>query len=172
VFCYIRMSPSGYYNTCLVFGRIFMYVTVLSMDTSFLVISNVALTGLIATFIAVQYLLIQELSNYSEQFFNKMIAASYSMTIGVNVIVTALIVGRLLQHRASLKNCLAADTLSLYTGLMALVIESAVPICVFGILSSVTALVDSQTSFFFSTMWTIICVRDFLYPKHLKMILK
>jgi hypothetical protein len=87
-----------------------------------------------------------------------MVAANYAMTLCVNTIVTVLIVLRLLLHRYRLKEVLGAETMKLYTGILAVVIESAVPICVFGALSSAMSLVNSQTQFFFSNLWTIVCV--------------
>ncbi|KAJ2936318.1 hypothetical protein H1R20_g779, partial [Candolleomyces eurysporus] len=63
--------------------------------------------------------------------------ASTALTVTTTVIITSLISFRLLRARRSLSKLLPSADMHLYTGVVAILIESALPLSVFGILAAV-----------------------------------
>jgi hypothetical protein len=63
-------------------------------------------------------------------------ATSNLLTVTTNIMVTGLIVFRLLRARRTLSRLLPSADLRPYTGVLALLIESALPLSLFGIISS------------------------------------
>ncbi|CAA7269971.1 unnamed protein product [Cyclocybe aegerita] len=61
-----------------------------------------------------------------------------SLSVSLNVFVTALIITRLMVLRQNCKGLLPRDTLNMYTGVSALLIESALPFSVLGIVFAIT----------------------------------
>jgi hypothetical protein len=64
-------------------------------------------------------------------------AASTFLTVATNIVVTSLITFRLLRARRALVNVLPAADVQVYTGVIAILIESAAPLAIFGIVSAV-----------------------------------
>lgn len=60
-----------------------------------------------------------------------------SLAVAYNVVVTALIVGKLLYTRRQIKGVLPAESLRTYTGVAAILIESAMPFSIMGIIFAV-----------------------------------
>ena len=74
----------------------------------------------------------------------KFAAASTLLTVSTNIIVTSLIAFRLLRARRSLAKVLPSADLRLYTGVVAILIESALPLTVFGIIAAIMQQLDYQ----------------------------
>lgn len=63
--------------------------------------------------------------------------ASQVLTVSTNIIVTSLIIFHLIRARRSLSKVLpSTETAHLYTGIVAILIESAFPLCVLGIIAA------------------------------------
>ncbi|EMD38814.1 hypothetical protein CERSUDRAFT_112546 [Gelatoporia subvermispora B] len=77
----------------------------------------------------------------------------YSMSISLNIILTALICGRLLYISRRVRQTMGADAAELYTGIVAILIESAVPYSVCGIIFLIPYVRGSQTSIAFAQIW-------------------
>ncbi|RXW21395.1 hypothetical protein EST38_g4455 [Candolleomyces aberdarensis] len=67
-------------------------------------------------------------------------AASTLLTVSTNIIVTTLITIRLLCARRTLANLLPSADVRVYTGVITILIESAAPLTIFGIITAVTSL--------------------------------
>ncbi|RXW17397.1 hypothetical protein EST38_g8450 [Candolleomyces aberdarensis] len=63
--------------------------------------------------------------------------AATALTVTTNVVITGLISFRLLRARRSLSKLLPSADMHLYTGVVAILIESALPLSLFGILAAV-----------------------------------
>ncbi|KAJ2921030.1 hypothetical protein H1R20_g16063, partial [Candolleomyces eurysporus] len=63
--------------------------------------------------------------------------AATALTVTTNVIITTLISVRLLRARRTLSKLLPSTDMHLYTGIVAILIESALPLTLFGILAAV-----------------------------------
>ncbi|KAJ2924615.1 hypothetical protein H1R20_g12486, partial [Candolleomyces eurysporus] len=68
------------------------------------------------------------------------------LTVLTNIIVTALITIRLLRARRTLEKLLPSADVRVYTGVIAILIESAAPLTIFGIITSAMKLAPSQDS--------------------------
>ncbi|OCH85074.1 hypothetical protein OBBRIDRAFT_785392 [Obba rivulosa] len=77
----------------------------------------------------------------------------YSMAIGLNLLVTMLICGRLLYISKWVRESLGNDTAKLYTGVMAITIESAIPYSLCGIMFLIPYVRRSPTSIGFAQIW-------------------
>jgi uncharacterized membrane protein len=64
-------------------------------------------------------------------------AASTFLTVATNIIVTLFITFRLLRARRTLEKLLPTADVRLYTGVIAIMIESAAPLTVFGIIAAI-----------------------------------
>jgi len=74
-------------------------------------------------------------------------------TIGLNVIVTCFIVGRLLHFSRRTRHILGRDTVKTYTDLSSILIESALPYALSGIAFLISYGIGSQTSALFLDIW-------------------
>lgn len=72
----------------------------------------------------------------------KFAAASTLLTVTTNIIVTGLIAFRLLRARRTLAKVLPSADLRLYTGVVAVLIESALPLSLFGIIAAILQQLD------------------------------
>jgi hypothetical protein len=63
-------------------------------------------------------------------------AASTFLTVSTNIIVTTLITFRLLRARRALAKVLPSADMQLYTGVITILIESAAPLTIFGIVAA------------------------------------
>ncbi|KAA1470526.1 hypothetical protein DENSPDRAFT_836344 [Dentipellis sp. KUC8613] len=80
-----------------------------------------------------------------------------SLTVGLNVIVTVLISTRLLMMRNVARSVLSPDMAKMYTSIMAILVESALPFSVLGIGFVVTYAKSSPTEFAFACVWGTFC---------------
>jgi hypothetical protein len=72
--------------------------------------------------------------------------ANAMMTVSTNVTVTALITFHVLRAHRALAKVLPLDNLRLYTGVVAILIESALPLSIFGIVTAALILaIDAPT---------------------------
>jgi hypothetical protein len=72
-------------------------------------------------------------------------SASSLLTVSTNIVVTSLITFHLLRARRSLSKLLPSKDMGLYTGIVAILIESAVPVTVFGIIQAVLSQTSNRT---------------------------
>ena len=72
-------------------------------------------------------------------------SASSLLTVSTNVIVTGLITFHLLRARRTLSKLLPSKDMTLYTGIVAILIESAVPVTIFGVVQAVLAQISNRT---------------------------
>lgn len=70
-------------------------------------------------------------------------AASTFLTVSTNILVTGLITFRLLRARQDLSKLLPSADARLYTGVISILIESAAPLTVFGIIGAILQQVDA-----------------------------
>ncbi|KAJ6626873.1 hypothetical protein B0H10DRAFT_1780350 [Mycena sp. CBHHK59/15] len=75
------------------------------------------------------------------------------LTISLNVIVTSLICGRLLSVRNRVRTMLGEQYCHAYTGLVAILLESALPFTVIGIIYVISYARNSPFSFAFLQIW-------------------
>ncbi|TFY68130.1 hypothetical protein EVG20_g3679 [Dentipellis fragilis] len=90
-----------------------------------------------------------------------------SLTVGLNVIVTVLISTRLLMMRNVARSVLSPDMAKMYTSIMAILVESALPFSVLGIGFVVTYAKSSPTEFAFACVWGTFCVSPYSRPSSL-----
>jgi hypothetical protein len=65
------------------------------------------------------------------------IAACTFLTVSTNIVVTSLITFRLLRARRALAKVLPSADMGVYTGVIAILVESAAPVAVFGIVTAI-----------------------------------
>jgi hypothetical protein len=71
-------------------------------------------------------------------------AASAFLTVATNIVVTTFISFRLLRARQNLKRLLPSVDMHVYTGVVAILIESAAPLTIFGIISAILQQLNSS----------------------------
>ncbi|KAJ2913704.1 hypothetical protein MD484_g6717, partial [Candolleomyces efflorescens] len=71
-------------------------------------------------------------------------AASAFLTVSTNILVTSFITFRLLRARQTLQRILPSADVQFYTGVIAIMIESALPLTVFGIIAAILVQLDSS----------------------------
>ncbi|KAI0262321.1 hypothetical protein BC834DRAFT_393969 [Gloeopeniophorella convolvens] len=86
-----------------------------------------------------------------------------SLSVALNILVTALIVARLLYMRALTRELLSPELARTYTSVAALLIESAAPFSLLGIGLVVTEAQGTDVSIAFSYVWGMFCVRPRLF---------
>ncbi|KAJ7225949.1 hypothetical protein GGX14DRAFT_423122 [Mycena pura] len=79
------------------------------------------------------------------------------MTISLNIITTSLICGRLLSVRSRVRALLGEQHCQTYTGVVACLLESALPFTVLGIVYVITYARKSPYSFAFLQVWADFC---------------
>ena len=87
-----------------------------------------------------------------------------SLSVSLNIVVTCLISYQLLSARHQLKKTLPAESLQMYTGITAILVESALPFSVMGIIFAVTYGKNMDVGPAFLFVWATLCVssRSFL----------
>jgi hypothetical protein len=68
---------------------------------------------------------------------SSIIAASTFLTVSTNIVVTSLITFRLLRARRALAEVLPSADMRVYTGVIAILVESAAPLTIFGIVAAI-----------------------------------
>jgi len=81
-----------------------------------------------------------------------------SLSVSVNIIVTALVVYQLTRIRKQLGSVLPPDALRTYTGLTAIIVESAMPFSIIGIVFAVTYGKQMDVGPAFLLVWTVFSV--------------
>ncbi|KAJ3508977.1 hypothetical protein NLJ89_g5464 [Agrocybe chaxingu] len=76
-----------------------------------------------------------------------------ALTVSFNVLVTVLICGRLLSTYFAMRNAGASESMRDRLGIIAILIESALPFSVFGIALSILYGLGSQTTVAFADIW-------------------
>ncbi|KAJ4482073.1 hypothetical protein J3R30DRAFT_3699393 [Lentinula aciculospora] len=76
-----------------------------------------------------------------------------SLSCSLNAIITILITARLLRARRQLRKLMPGDTASVYTGLIAILVESALPFTVLGIVFAVLLGKDLPEQLALSLTW-------------------
>jgi hypothetical protein len=84
----------------------------------------------------------------------------YSLSVGLNAIVTSMICFRILRMRALTREVLTPELSSMYTGVATMLIESAVPFSILGICLIITVVQDAPPKFAFAYVWSIFCVES------------
>ena len=83
----------------------------------------------------------------------------YSMTIGLNILVTALICARLLRLSRAVRETMGDENARLYTGVAAILVESALPYSLTGIMFLVPYARGSLVSVALGQVWAKCTVR-------------
>ncbi|KAI0042029.1 hypothetical protein FA95DRAFT_1610537 [Auriscalpium vulgare] len=81
--------------------------------------------------------------------------AYYSLSIGLNVVVTSIICGRLLWYARTAKHYLGADVSGAYFSVAALIVESALPYSMAGIAFLVSYGLNSEISILFLSIYVM-----------------
>jgi len=84
----------------------------------------------------------------------------FSMSVGLNVIVTSMICVRILRMRALIRDVLSPEMSSMYTSVAAMLIESAVALSILGMGLVITVALDVGPKFAFAYVWSIFCVES------------
>ncbi|KAM6498921.1 hypothetical protein JOM56_006869 [Amanita muscaria] len=77
----------------------------------------------------------------------------YALTISMNVVITSLICFRLLYYSRRIKRILGAETAKTYTGVAAILIESAAPYSLVGLMFLIPYTQKSGTAIAFGQVW-------------------
>lgn len=86
-----------------------------------------------------------------------------SLSVSLNVILTAMICGRLLMMRRMTLSMMTPEMGNMYTGVMSILVESALPFSVVGLGFVVTYAKSSPTSNAFAYVWGMFCVSRLLF---------
>ena len=81
-----------------------------------------------------------------------------ALSVGLNIVVTALITFRLLNAHHRLKKVLPDHIVHMYTGMAAIFIESALPFSILGIAFAITYGLHSDIGPAFLFVWATFCV--------------
>lgn len=82
------------------------------------------------------------------------------VVIGLNVMVTVLICGRIIYFSKDLREVLGEDASRTYTGAVSIIVESALPYTLSGIAYVVTTGLNSPLSIFFLSVYGMFTVRQ------------
>jgi hypothetical protein len=93
----------------------------------------------IGLFIAQVFLLNAKLSAFVN-------AASTFLTVSTNIVVTSLITFCLLRARRALAKVLPSADMRVYTGVIAILVESAAPLTIFGIVSAILQQIRAKSN--------------------------
>jgi hypothetical protein len=72
-------------------------------------------------------------------------AASSFLTVSTNIVVTSLITFRLLRARCALAKVLPSADMRVYTGVIAILVESAAPLTIFGVIAAILQCLATQS---------------------------
>lgn len=81
-----------------------------------------------------------------------------TLTVSLNIILTSMICGRLLFMRRQVRSVLSPEMASMYTNIMAILIESALPFTLLGIAFLVTYVRNDSIATAFAFVWGAFCV--------------
>ncbi|EIM88470.1 uncharacterized protein STEHIDRAFT_167753 [Stereum hirsutum FP-91666 SS1] len=80
-----------------------------------------------------------------------------TLTVSLNIILTSMICGRLLFMRRQVRSVLSPEMASMYTNIMAILIESALPFTLLGIAFLVTYVRNDSIATAFAFVWGAFC---------------
>ncbi|KAF9269953.1 hypothetical protein L218DRAFT_4101 [Marasmius fiardii PR-910] len=80
-----------------------------------------------------------------------------ALTISNNVIVTSLICGRLITVKSRMRTAIGPDHAKMYTSVIAIMVESAAPFTILGVIYAITYARHSPTSIAFVQLWGDFC---------------
>ena len=80
------------------------------------------------------------------------------MTIGMNILITSLICGRLFYYSRRIRRLLGNDTAETYTSIAAILIESAAPYSLVGLMFLIPYAQGSGTAIAFGQVWAKMAV--------------
>jgi hypothetical protein len=83
-----------------------------------------------------------------------------SLSVGLNIILTAMICYRLMRMRMHMREVLPPELSRTYTTVAAILIESAAPLSILGIGVVVTAAQNGPLMFAFGYVWNMFCVES------------
>ena len=83
-----------------------------------------------------------------------------SLSVGLNIIVTSMICLRLLQMRALAREALSPEMSTMYTSVVAMLIESAAPNSIVGIGLIIVAAQNGPLISSFAFVWNVFCVES------------
>jgi hypothetical protein len=83
-----------------------------------------------------------------------------SLSVGLNILVTAMICFRLLRMRARMREVLPLEMSRTYTNVAAILVESAAPLSILGIGVVVTSAQNGPLTFAFGYVWNMFCVES------------
>jgi hypothetical protein len=84
----------------------------------------------------------------------------FSMSVGLNVLVTSMICARILRIRAQIRDVISPEMSRMYTGVATMLIESALPFSILGIGLVITVALGVGPRFAFAYVWSIFCVES------------
>ena len=89
-----------------------------------------------------------------------LVSALYMLSAALNAGVTSLIVAKLLQSRRQVTRLMNVPDNQLYTGVIGLLVESALPFSTVAIIAAVLNLpgIQQPASIYFGTLWAIMAV--------------
>jgi hypothetical protein len=73
-------------------------------------------------------------------------SASTFLTVSTNIFVTSLITFRLLRARRALAKVLPSADMGVYTGVIALLVESAAPLTIFGVIAAILQQISANSN--------------------------
>jgi len=83
----------------------------------------------------------------------------YTITIALNVFITFFIVYRLLKLGKAVSRALGRDSARMYTSIASMLIESAAPYSIFGIMFLIPYALGDGTAISFGQVWAKVAVR-------------
>jgi len=89
----------------------------------------------------------------------------YTLTIVLNIVITTLICLRLFYFSRRIKHILGPDGAKTYTGIAAILIESAAPYSLVGLMFLIPYARQSETAIGFGQVWAKMTVRVHLFLK-------
>ena len=90
-------------------------------------------------------------------------SAATLLTVLTNVIVTSMITFYLIRARRSLSQVLPSKSLRLYTGVVTLLIESALPLTIFGIMFAIVTLWTPKDAYCYAVYLVLSSVSSLLF---------
>jgi hypothetical protein len=85
------------------------------------------------------------------------------LTVALNAMVTILIIIPILRARNGMKNILPDDTVKIYTGVSAVLVESALPVTILGIIYAILYGTNNEVAPAFTFIWGTFCVMNLFF---------
>ena len=82
------------------------------------------------------------------------------LSVSLNIVLTSMICVRILRMRALAREAVCPEMSRLYTSVVAMLVESAAPLSIFGIAFAVASIRKSPLAIPFGNVWTKFCVES------------